>query len=362
MLYSCSSPDPGAQIERYKNQIQDLEQKIAELEASQPSEAEEEEVRAQIPVEVALLEPQPFARYFQVRGSLEAVQDAFISPEINGQIKEVLVERGDRVSRGSLLVRLNTEITEKSIEEVRTSLELATRLFEKQEELWEQEIGSEIQYLEAKNTKESLEARLATLEEQLNMAMIRAPFAGIVDDIPVKEGELASPGMPLVHLVNLDEVRVSAQVSEAFMSDVRLGDKVELSFSSFPDLRLEAPVSRIGEVINSQTRTFTVEVRLDNPGGKLKPNMLTSLRMKDFEEPEALVVPSIVIREDFNGTFLYLASGEGESYKAEKKYVERGMTVQDRTMITDGVEPGDRVIIKGFNLVSDGSPVRPVKN
>jgi RND family efflux transporter MFP subunit len=163
--------------------------------------------------------------------------------------------------------------------------------------------------------------------------------------------------MPLAHLVNLEKLRVSAQVSEAYLGMIRQGDLVELNFSSYPDLELEKPVSRLGEVIDAQTRTFTLEVELGNPREKLKPNMLTSLRIREFEEKEALVVPSIVLREDFRGTFLYLAREQDGTLRAEKRYVERGPTVQDRTMITSGLSAGDLLITRGFNLVSDGYPV-----
>lgn len=317
----------------------------------------QEEIKT-LAVEVKEVEPESFSRYFEVTGHMEAVQDAYISPEINGQIKEVSIERGARVRKGELLIRLNSDITEKNIDEVKTSLELARKIYEKQEGLWEQNVGSEIQYLEAKNSVESLEARLATLEKQLQMAHVRAPFSGIVDDILVKEGELASPGMRLIHLINLGTMRVSARVSEAYLNTIDEGDLIELRFSTYPDDVLRVPVTRLGEMIDMQTRTFTLEVVIKNSEEKYKPNMLTSVRIVDFTDTGALVVPSIVLRQDFNGTFLFRAKESGNGLVAEKIYVEPGITVQDETAVSEGLSPGDRVIIKGYNLVGDGSPVR----
>ncbi len=268
------------------------------------------------------------------------------------------VKRGARVRKGDLLIKLNTDVTEKSIEEIQTNLKLAERIFQKQQELWDKNIGSEIQYLESKNAKESLQARLATLGKQLEMAHLTAPFNGVVDDIMVKQGELASPGMPMVHLLNLSFMRVSASVSEAYLNSVKKGDPVELRFSSYPDKVISAQVARLSEVINQQTRTFILEVELDNPGELLKPNMLTSVIIRDFENKNALVVPSNILRQDFNGTFLFRVAGEEENLKARKVYVERGITVEDQTMITNGVSVEDIVITRGFNLVGDGTSIR----
>ena len=314
-----------------------------------------------VPVEVKKISPEVFSRYFEVTGVMEALKDASLSPEINGQIQEVLVQRGATVKKGELLIKLNTDVTEMSIEELKTNLQLASLIYEKQKELWEQNIGSELQFLEAKNAMESLEARLATLKKQLEMASITAPFSGIIEDIMVKEGELASPGMQMLRLVNLSVMRISARVSEAYISSVQTGDVVKISVNAYPEMMISAKISRLGEVIDPQTRTFTLEVEIDNPGWKLKPNMLSSVRIRDYEDKNALVVPSIVLKQDFEGTFLFCVSTEGGSSIARKVYVESGVTVQDMTRINDGLAPDDLIITKGYNLVGDGTPVRIVE-
>jgi RND family efflux transporter MFP subunit len=265
------------------------------------------------------------------------------------------------VKQGDLILKLNTDVTEKSMAEIETSLDLAKRVFSKQEDLWEQNIGSELQYLEAKNAMESLEARLATLQKQLEMAHVTAPFSGIIDDIMVKTGELASPGVPVVHLVNLSSMRVSANVSEAYLSSVSMGDQVELRFPAYPEMVMTAGVTRLGEVIDPKTRTFTLEVQLNNPGEKLKPNMLTSVRIQDYSNDQALVVPSFIIRQDFKGSFLFRISEEDGKSKAQKVYVKPGITAQDQTMIAEGLSAGDLVITKGFNLISDGAVLSIIK-
>lgn len=363
LLMACGSEGNDAkkaELDSYRQKVAEYSQKINELEAELESENPRPVSASLLPVEIKKITPEGFSRYFEVTGSMEALKDAFISPEINGQIKKVAVQRGARVRKGDQIIKLNTDVTEKSIQEIKTSLELAERIFEKQEELWDKNIGSELQYLEAKNGMESLNARLATLEKQMEMANVTAPFNGIIDDIMVKEGELASPGMPLVHLVNLSAMRVSAMVSEAYLNSVAKGDKVELRFASYPDKVIVAPVTRLGEVIKQQTRTFTLEVELDNPGEQLKPNMLSSVRIRDYENNSALVVPSNILRQDFQGTFLFKIASENGNAKAQKVYVKPGITVQDQTQIMEGLAVEDMVITKGFNLVSEGSSVRIV--
>lgn len=363
LLVACSPggvDEKKAELEDYQKKVKEYNEKIELLEAELEAEQSEPAELTALPVEVKKIIPETLSRYFQVTGVMEALKDAILSPEINGQIQQVNIQRGAWVKKGDLLIKLSTEVTEKNIEELKTNLNLASHIYEKQKGLWEQNVGSELQYLEAENGVESLEARLATLEKQLEMASIRAPFSGIIEDILVKEGEMAAPGMQLLRLVNLSVMRVAARVSEAYIGSVHAGDLVQIGVDSYPDRLIEARVTRLGQVIDQQTRTFTLEVELDNPGSKLKPNMLTSVRIRDYENKNALVVPSIVLKQDFNGTFLFsVPEGEGPA-KARKVYVESGITVQDQTMIVSGILPEDLVITKGYNLVGDGSLVRIV--
>lgn len=364
LLMACAPEGTGAkkaELDSYRQKVKEYNQKITDLEAELENENLDPEAVVLLPVEIKEMSPEFFSRYFEVTGVMEALKDAYISPEINGQIQKIVVQRGTRVKKGDLILKLNSDVTEKSMVEIETSLELAKRIFSKQEELWEKNIGSELQYLEAKNAMEALQARKATLEKQMEMARISAPFSGIIDDIMVKEGELASPGFPLVHLVNLSKMRVAGNVSEAYLSSLSKGDQVELRFQAYPEVVLSAKVTRLGEVINPQTRTFTLEVELNNPGEKFKPNMLTSVRIQDYKNENSLVVPTNILRQDFNGTFLYKVSEEEERSKAQKVYVKRGITVQDQTMITEGLSAGDLVITKGFNLASDGTPLRIIQ-
>lgn len=326
--------------------------------AGNPGSKESTEKSSAVLVSVKKLTPEPFHHYFQANGAVEAVEDAFISPEINGQIKKVHVKEGKRVKKGELLVSLNSDIIKSGIAEAKSGLELARTIYNRRKGLWEKKIGSEVQYLQAKTNKESLENRLKSLEAQLDMALIKAPIDGIVDDVLRKEGELAIPGLQLLRLVNLKEVYVNAEVSEAFLPRIKKGDPVRVSFPTYPDLTVDTVVHRTGNVIKVENRTFLVQVKLPNPGEKLKPNIIAILEMKDFSADAALVVPSIIVKNDLKGAYLYiLEESEGELL-ARKIYVVPGMSEGGKTMIEQGLESGREVIVEGYNLVKNGMPVK----
>jgi membrane fusion protein, multidrug efflux system len=308
-------------------------------------------------VEIKTIAPEKFEHFFAVNGALEAVQDAFISAETSGQIKDIPVQEGQRVQKGDLLVSLNSDITRNAVAEVKNALELARTVFRKRQELWDKNIGSEIQYLEAKTSKESLENRLASLQAQLDLAQVKSPFTGIVDKIFKKVGELAVPGMQLMQLVNLGRMRVNAEVAETYLGKIKKGDRVGITFPTFPDWRQEASISRIGQVVSAKNRTVLVQVILDNPQEKMKPNMMATLRCRDFFAPAALVVPAIIIKNDLSGTYLYIVKQEKEKNVASKAYVTTGLTEGNRSMIVGGLAAGQQVIVSGYNLVKNGMPV-----
>lgn len=362
-ITSCSQEGPEdtqKKITAYKNDINKLNQKIAILEEDIKDDSLTGSHGNKTLVQLQEIESQPFAHYIVLSGKVSPLQEANISPEINGQVSKVHVKDGQRVKKGDLLVSLRTEITEASIREVKTGLELASKLYEKQKELWDQRIGSEIQYLQARNNKESLEARLSTLEEQMNMASIISPFDGIVDKVFIKEGEMASPGMMLIHLVNLWRLKITADVSESYLNDIQRGEIVEVDFPSFPEMAKTLSVVRIGNVIDNQSRTFEIEVNYNNENEKIKPNQFVNIKINDYKTEKALVVPSVIVRQDIQGYFLFIAKGESGNMIAEKVYVKPGKSYLEETMIEEGLAPGNKIIIRGYNLVKNGTEITEV--
>ena len=339
------------QIKKKKDQVNTLNQEIASLEESLKQDSTPE-VKFRVPVSIKEIQAEPFKHFIEITGKLEAEEDAYISPEMNGQIEKVHVKEGDVVKKGQLMVSLNTSLIESSIKEIKTGLELANKIYDKQKELWDQKIGSEMQYLEAKNAKEQAEARLATLKAQMDMARVKAPFDGVVETIMMKEGELAIPGMQLIQMISLGSLKLYGNISERYMTSIKKGDKVIVSFPDVEGLVITAPIYRVGNVIDNASRTFRIEMKIDNQKQQMKPNMYSIVRINDFSSESAYVVPSVSIKQDIQGNYLYVA--EKEELKAAKRYVKTGLSYEDQTMILEGVSEGEGVIVKGFAQVSDG--------
>ncbi len=361
LLASCSREENAQtirdQISAHKKEVNDLNNKIAQLESRLATMESGLETGKAMAVRTLTLQYEPFRHYIQVSGSAEAVNEAYISPEVSGQLRELYVREGDYVTRGKLLARLNTEVTQSSLAEMQSALDLATTVYEKQKRLWDQKIGSEIQYLNAKNNKESLEQRMKTLNAQLDMAMIKSPVNGIVDKINLKTGELAMPGFELMQIVNLDEVFINADVSERYLAVVKEGEMVDVEFPVYPELDIQVPIYRKGNVINPNNRTFTVQLKLKNSEQKIKPNILTVININDFSADSALVVPAALIKQDISGSYIYAVEENGSRKLARKIYVEPGRSYNDRTMVVKGLKEGQMIITDGFNMVSDGSEV-----
>jgi RND family efflux transporter MFP subunit len=346
------------QISDYKLQIDELNRKVEELEKQLNDDPSVSDQGVKVAVEVNQLAYVPFSHFIEVGGVVEAVSEAFVSPEVGGQIIKFYVNEGDRVSKGQLLVQLNSDITQSQINDVQNSLDYARVVYEKQKRLWDQKIGSEMQYLNAKNNVESLENKLNTLNAQLDMSQVKSPVHGIVDEIYRKEGELGMPGMHMMRIVNLDQVYVNADVSESYLSSVNEGEKVDVTFPAYPGMKLEVPIHRKGNVINPNNRTFTVQLKMANPDKMLKPNILSKIFIKDFTTDTALVVPSVLVKQDLKGNYVYVVDENGGNPMARKAYVQTGRSYDNKTMVTGGVAPGQKVIVTGYNQVSDGTAVQ----
>lgn len=357
-IVSCSSNDENNsdtdKLKSYKEQVKELNEKISEIEQANSNSIYS---GIEIPVKVESVTTQPFSHNFTATGELESIEEAFISPEVNGQVTSVNVAEGQHVSKGQLLAKLNTVIIEKNIHEIESQLNLAKTIYDKQAVLWKKNIGSERQYLEAKNNYENLQNKLNTLKAQYDMAIIKSPIDGIVEEIFLKKGELASPGMQFMQIVNIDELFVTVRLSEAYLPIIEKGDIVDISFPTYPGLTYREPVYRTGNVINKQNRTFIVEIKIDNKNGKLKPHLLTNVIINDYNTDQAIVLPSIIIKEDMKGSFIYVIGKDNGNKASTKKYIKTGISYKDKTEVIDGLSAGDVIITDGYNNVSNGSVV-----
>lgn len=362
-LASCGGEmtleEKKAQIDAKKVELSKLENEIKKMEAELLAEDSTAIKKEEVGILVAVkeLKPEPFDHYFEVNGAIEAVEQANVSPEQGGQIKQILVKEGDRVTAGTVLAKLNTSVIARNIEELDNQIALAQTVYDRQTRLWEKKIGSEIEYLQAKNNLDALQKKRETAVAQMAMSTIKAPFTGVVDVVYQKVGELAAPGQPILTMVNMSEMKVKADVSENYVQAVKPNAPVEVDFPSF-GMTTEAKIRSVSNIINPMNRTFSVEVRIPNSTGVLKPNGIATLKIKDFEADSSLVVPAIAISKDAKGDFLFTVQEKEGKPTAIKKYVQTGRSSNGQTRVVKGLAAGDKVVVEGFNEVANGDEVR----
>jgi len=353
LVFSCEPKDEisakRAQLEEMKTQSNELATSIAELEVElmklDPDFAKQNQ--KSILITTAKVRRGEFDHYVEVSGSVLSKKNVMISSETAGRILEVPVLEGMRVSKGSVMARIDAESIERSIDELENTLDLANTLFEKQERLWKQQIGTEVQYLEAKNRKEGLERNLASARTNLDKSIIRAPFSGTIETVEVRLGELVQPGMGMFQFVGESDLFIEADISESYIGVLSKGDSVEVNFPSI-NKDIQTKVSSIGAIINPNNRTFKVEVYLPNMD-LVKPNMITVLKILDYQSTDAVIVPSYLILSDNRGDYVFTVEGG----KAVKKYVERGKTFDKETEILSGLMGTEILVDKGFREVGD---------
>ncbi len=357
VLSGCGAGVPGEepskeeQLSEYKFQVKELEGKIALLEEELNQGTSDHKVK----VRLTELEPRLFEHFIEAVGIVHTDQNVVVSAETMGVITSIEVKEGQRVHKGQVLARLKTETIERSIQELKVNLALATTLFERRKILWDQNIGSEVEFLQAKSEKEALTQRLEGMEAQLEMAVIKAPVTGVVDDLIQNQGEMAGPSIPFARVVNLDEVYITAAVAETYLNRIRAGDSV---WVEVPVLGLErsAIIYRTSSVIDPDSRSFNVRVNLSNRDNRLQPNLMAKLKMRTLRVSNALIVPSILVKRDFDGDFIFVgeANDDGQMV-ARKRYITTGEKDNNRLVVTSGLDSGNQLISEGFAQVVDGS-------
>ncbi len=309
-----------------------------------------------VPVTVQKVEVKTFEHFFEVHGNVELVENAALFAEAPGTVSKIHVEEGQTVSKGQILISLDAGTLESGIKELKKGLELATKVYDKQKALWDQKIGSEIQFLEAKNNKEGLEQKLVTMQEQLDMYSIRAPFNGVVDEIMPKVGEAAAPGFPVARVLNLGKAFLEGDVSEKYISSVKQGGFVEVKFPSTGE-SVKAKVTRVGNLINPANRTFTVKVEFNNPGGKYKPNQLAVMKIRDYQSNGALVIPSRIVQQDRSGQDYVYTFEEKDAKRVKKLELELGQSYDGFVEVLGGLDSTTVLIDKGSKSVQSDDAI-----
>ena len=357
---SCTGNDldaKKAELEGLKSQLSEITTQIkaleAELIAADPAFAAAS--KKSLLITTVAAKKGEFTHFVEVTGSVLSKKNVNISAETGGRILDIPAIEGMRMSKGQVLAKIDSESMQRSLEELENNLSLARTVFEKQQRLWNQKIGTEIQYLESKSRKEGLEKGLASLRTQMAKAAVRAPFNGTVETVRVRVGELVQPGSQMFQFVGESDLFIEADISESYIGVLAKGDSVEITFPSIKKT-ITTKVSATGSIINPNNRTFKVEVFLPSLP-EVKPNMISVLKIQDYKNKESVIVPSHLILADTKGDYLFAV----ENGVAKKKYVTRGYTSGDQTEIVEGLVGTEMLVDKGFREVGDNFSVNVAK-
>ena len=354
-VVAACTPDKKAELEKLKKEQVELSAKIAELEKDSTVVGKNSvEVKSK-EVNVMELQPQAFNHYVQTQGHVEAEDNIMVSAKGMGVVTQVFTREGQAVSKGQVLAQIDNSVVLRNVEAMKSQLELAVSVYNRQKNLWDQKIGTEVQFLQAKTNKESLEKQLAALEEQNDMMRIKSPINGTVDEVSVKIGENISPGQPAVRVVNTSDLKLVAGISEAFVANIKKGNKVEVSI---PELNktYTTTVTFVGKTIDRLSRTFAVEAKLPSDAA-LRPNMTAVIKVIYHTETAAIVVPVNTVQTVNDQKIVYIAEADGKNLVARKKVVEV-IGVFGNGAEVKGLRKGDKIVTVGYQSLSEGEYVK----
>ncbi len=361
ILVSCAPPADNAtaipedlaglkkMLAEQKKQAKELDEKMAMVQ-EKISELQPAMEKERLLVETEVLERKSIDLSAQVQGSVVSDDYAMASSETGGRLMSVVVNEGDYVRKGQLIATVDLESIEKQKAELQTALSLATDVFERQSRLWKQNIGSEIQYLEAKNSKERLEKSLETLGSQIAKKNVMAPISGVIDQKFLTQGELAGPGTPIVQILNTSALKVVADIPEKYIASVRRGQGVTVRYPAL-DIERKKSISMVGRTIDPSNRTFKVEIKTGNEGGVVKPFLLAQVEFVADKIEDVIAINPELIQEEVSGK-KYVYKNDGGV--AKKVYVETGDNSDDAIVITTGLDTGDEIITEGAFFVKEG--------
>ena len=314
-----------------------------------------------INVEVMEVRPETFIEEIRLTSVVMANQDVLVAAEETGVIREIFVDKGAQVGEGQAIAKIDDEVLSAQVDEARAAAELAAQTWERRQRLWEEEeIGTEIAYLEARFAAEQTAASLKGLEARLERTWVRAPFAGVFDERHVEVGSMVSPGQSVGRVVDLDPVRVVAGVPERYATDVDVGAVATLAFDVLEGQAFRAPISYVGATVNPRNRTFAIEVVLPNPHGLIKPQMVANMAVIRREVAEAVVVPQDALVRVEEGYVVFVVWDSSDGPVVQVRPVELGPARRNLVVVESGIDAGDRLVVVGQKSVADGDRVNVV--
>ncbi|GAA4276823.1 efflux RND transporter periplasmic adaptor subunit [Aquimarina mytili] len=302
-----------------------------------------------------------FNHYLELQGNVETKQNIVLYPEMGGILTKIYVKEGQKVSKGQLLARIDDGGLSQQLSQVEVQAQLAKTTFDRQKRLWEQKIGSEIQFLEAKTNFEAQQNAVNQIKRQLAKTTVNAPFSGVIDDVITEQGSVVSPGQnAIIRIVNLDNMYIETEVPERYIPNVTIGKKVEVYFPVLGKT-INTKIRQVGNYINPNNRSFAVEVGIPSNGGTVKPNLTAKVKINDYTNEKAILIPQSILSENAEGDqYTYVTSGKDAQNiaLAKRVIVKTGKTQGDLIEIIEGINNGDAIINEGARSVKDGQKVK----
>ena len=352
LLLSCSKPDKKTELADLKSQQKEIETKIKTLEKELGAGKKVE--ATPINVTVSAVEPQNFKHFVEAQGVVTSKNIVMVTPQMGGAITGLFLTEGQMIKKGQLVATIDNSVMKESLIEIKTQLDLVTTLFNKQKTLWDQQIGTEVQYLQAKANKESLEKRIGTMNTQMGMSKVYAPISGTVEKVMQKSGEMGMPGAPMAQIVNVSDLKIVAKVGDTYVGSVKKGDAITVKF---PDINKEftTRISLVNALIDPASRTFGIEANIPNLGGSLKPNQVAIININDLSKGNSLVVSQNVVQKTEAGDLVYVAVVENGKKVAKARTVKTGISYNGNIEILEGLTAGEMVITQGYQDLVDGT-------
>ena len=361
-LVSCSNTNKTENIDdliKSKN-IKSLQERKATLQADitkiEDALATLDVKKEEALVAVMTLKDTLFNHYLEVQGNVDTKENILVQPEFSGTLTSLTVKAGQKVSKGQILGRVDDAGMSQQIAGLENQYALAKTTFERQKNLWDKKIGSEIQFLQAQTQMVAAQKGVAQMKAQLAKTVIRAPFSGTIDEVFVEKGQVVAPSIQgLMRIVNLGSMYVSTSVPETYIGKLKLGDQVDVFLASL-NKTYKGKVRQVGNFINPNNRSFGIEVSLPNPDNLLRPNQVAKLKIIDYTKKDAIVVPTNVVQEDGEGNkFIFTVEGSnGKTGTAKKVIVEVGKSSDNVTEILSGLTVDDVIVTEGVNAISNG--------
>lgn len=354
LLASCGSKDKNAELNDLKAKRSELDGQIASLE-KELGITNAAKTRKVVTTDVVTV---PFKHCVEIQGTVDAENNVVVAPQIPGLVTKIYVNEGDAVQAGQLLAETDNSAYAAQIAAIQPQLELAKDVFLRQERLWEQKIGSEVQYLQAKTQVDALTKQINAVQAQIELTKVKAPISGVVDHIGARVGQFATAQNPdpCFRIVNLASLKVKSEVAETYANKVKKGNKVMLYF---PDIatEIEGSISFTAKFISPMTRTFTAEASLSGSNEMLRPNMVSVMKIVDYENPAAILAPLNIIQNENNMQYVYVAVNENGVLTARRRAITVGQVYAGNAELTSGLSIGDKLITTGYAELTEGMAI-----